>query len=134
MCSFRVLVMLVCAQGLLNSAARGEWTTLYGAARQDARQVSSLSGAVPLSQSQWQATVAQRREQWREMLGLNPLPPRTPLEATVTGVLDRRDYVVEKLHFQSVPGAHVIGNLYRPAKVTGRLPAVLYLCGHSKGK
>ena len=57
MCSFRLLVMLVCAQGLLNSASRGEWTTLYGAARQDARQVSSLSGAVPLSPSQWQATV-----------------------------------------------------------------------------
>ncbi len=25
-------------------------------------------------------------------------------------------------------------NLYRPATITGRLPAVLYLCGHSKGK
>lgn len=54
--------------------------------------------------------------------------------ATVTGELDRGDYVVEKVHFQSVPGAYVVGNLYRPAKVTGRLPAVLYLCGHSKGK
>jgi len=33
-----------------------------------------------------------------------------------------------------VPGAYVIGNLYRPAKVSEPLPAVLYLCGHSKGK
>jgi dienelactone hydrolase len=48
--------------------------------------------------------------------------------------LDRGDYVVEKIHFQSLPGAYVIGNLYRPAKFSGRLPAVLYLCGHSKGK
>jgi dienelactone hydrolase len=71
---------------------------------------------------------------WREMIGLSPLPPRTPLNATVTGTLDRGDYVVEKIHFQSVPGAYVIGNLYRPAKPSGRLPAVLYLCGHSKGK
>jgi len=71
---------------------------------------------------------------WHEMLGLAPMPERTPLMATVTGTLPRGDYVVEKLHFQSIPGAYVIGNIYRPAKVTGRLPAVLYLCGHSKGK
>ncbi len=49
-------------------------------------------------------------------------------------MLDRGDYVVEKIHFQSLPGAYVIGNLYRPARPAGRLPAVLYLCGHSKGK
>ena len=39
------------------------------------------------------------------MLGLNPLLLCMLLEATITGVLDRGDYVVEKLHFQSVPGA-----------------------------
>ncbi len=75
-----------------------------------------------------------RREQWREMLGLSPLPERTPVQATVTGVLERGDYVVEKVHFQSVPGAYVPGNLYRPAEVREPLPAVLYLCGHTKGK
>jgi dienelactone hydrolase len=83
---------------------------------------------------EWKGTLTKRREQWLEMLGLSPLPERTPLEATVTGVLDRGDYVVEKLHFQSLPGAHVAGNLYRPANVVGKLPAVLYLCGHTKGK
>jgi dienelactone hydrolase len=114
--------------------AHAEWTTLYGAAREEARQVSSNSLAAPLSQKQWEATLDERREMWRDMLGLSPLPPRTPLEATVTGVLERDDYVVEKVHFQSVPGAYVIGNLYRPAKPAGRLPAVLYLCGHTKGK
>ena len=74
------------------------------------------------------------RAEYLRMLGLDPLPERTPLEATVTGTLDRGDYVVEKIHFQSLPGAHVAANLYRPAHAGGRLPAVLYLCGHSKGK
>lgn len=134
MCGLRVFLVLTCLFAPSVSAAYGQWTTLYGAARQDARRVSSASGDVPLSQEQWQQTVAQRRDQWLEMLGLFPLPPRTPLEATITGVLERGDYVVEKLHFQSVPGAYVAGNLYRPAKVSGRLPAVLYLCGHTKGK
>jgi hypothetical protein len=79
-------------------------------------------------------TLAQRREMWREMLGLDPLPERTPLEATVTGTLERGDYVVEKIHFQSLPGAYVVGNLYRPAEIEGTPPAVLYLCGHTLGK
>jgi len=120
---------------LSQPAATGEdFSTIYGAVREEARQVSSSSLAVPLSPAEWSASADRRREMWREMLGLLPLPPRTPLEATVTGTLDRGDYVVEKVHFQSVPGAYVIGNLYRPAKVTGRLPAVLYLCGHTLGK
>ena len=52
----------------------------------------------------------------------------------VAGVLDRGDDVIEKLHFQSLSGAFVAGILDRPAKPAGRLPAVLDLCGHSKGK
>jgi dienelactone hydrolase len=108
--------------------------SIYGSVCQDARAISSGSLAQPWSREAWARTLPERREEWREMIGLSPLPERTPLEATVTGTLDRGDYVVEKLHFQSMPGAHVAGNLYRPAKVTGKLPAVLYLCGHTKGK
>lgn len=129
-----IFIGLLCHIGLFTSAARAEWTTIYGTAREEARQVSSASLAVPLAPAQWEASLSRRREMWREMLGLSPLPPRTPLAATVTGVLDRGDYAVEKIHFQSIPGAYVFGNLYRPTKPTGRLPAVLYLCGHTKGK
>jgi len=108
--------------------------TIYESVCHEAQQVSRGSLAQPLPAGPWQATLAERRQKWHEMLGLFPLPERTPLEATVTGVLERGDYVVEKIHFQSLPGAYVIGNLYRPAQVSGRLPAVLYMCGHSKGK
>ncbi|MCA9133580.1 MAG: hypothetical protein KDA45_10515, partial [Planctomycetales bacterium] len=130
-----ILVAGVVVQGLAMLSVQGdERMTLYGAAREDAKQVSSSSLTVPLTPGQWEQSESQRREQWREMLGLSPLPERTPLQATVTGTLDRGDYVIEKIHFQCMPGAYVVGNLYRPAKVQGRLPAVLYLCGHSKGK
>ncbi len=118
--------------GNLASAHAAE--TIYESVCHEAQQVSRGSLAQPLPADQWQATLAERRQKWHEMLGLFPLPERTPLEATVTGVLERGDYVVEKIHFQSLPGAYVIGNLYRPAQVSGRLPAVLYMCGHSKGK
>ncbi|MBE7494497.1 MAG: acetylxylan esterase [Verrucomicrobiaceae bacterium] len=128
-------LLIILAIGLLSDThAIAQDLSLYGSVSQEAREVSGASLAQPLSPEAWKATLTERREKWLEMLGLSPLPKRTPLQAAVTGVLERGDYVVEKIHFQSLPGAHVAGNLYRPAKITGKLPAVLYLCGHSKGK
>ncbi|MCC6442605.1 MAG: acetylxylan esterase [Armatimonadetes bacterium] len=105
---------------------------IYEAMCREARALSSHSLAVPMQNPE--STLAERRAMWLEMLGLSPLPERAPLEAAVTGVLERGDYAVEKIHFQSLPGAYVPGNLYRPLKPEGPLPAVLYLCGHTKGK
>ena len=47
-------------------------------------------------------------------LGLWPWPTRTPLNARVHGTVERDDYVVDKLVFESVPGHVVTGSLYRP--------------------
>ena len=129
----RSLVLLLLTSGF-PAAAFADPITIFGSAQKEARQISRASLAVPLSKEEWNASLAKRREMWREMLGLSPLPPRSPLNATITGTLERGDYVVEKVHFQCLPGTYVVGNLYRPAKPEGRLPAVLYLCGHTKGK
>lgn len=92
-----------------------------------------LDGAT--SWEEWQARRARLHQQYLDMLGLWPLPEKTPLNATITGQLERDDFIVEKLHFQSRPGLYVTANLYRPRQVEGKLPAVLYLCGHSnKGR
>jgi len=82
-------------------------------------------------------TWQQRREAYQReyfhMLGLWPLPEKTPLEATVTGTLQGDGFVVDMLHYQSRPRLYVTANLYRPSDVPAgkRLPAVLYVCGHS---
>lgn len=68
---------------------------------------------------------------WRD-LGLEGLEVGGPLETKVTGTLEHEDVVVEKLHFQSLPGLYVTGNLYLPKERSGKLPAILYLCGHGK--
>ncbi len=128
------LLLAVLVTAFLPPARAQSGLSLYGSVCQEAREVSGASLARPMAPEEWKRTLAERREKWLEMLGLSPLPQRTPLQATVTGVLERGDYVVEKIHFQSLPGAHVAGNLYRPARITGKLPAVLYLCGHTKGK
>ena len=82
----------------------------------------------------WEAKREGYRRQLLEMLGLDPLPERTDLKATVTGRAEHEEFVVEKLHFQSRPGLYVTASLYVPRKVEGRLPAVLYVCGHGGSK
>src|SRR6516164_835543 len=88
-----------------------------------------LDGAKTLKE--WEARRPRLKQEYFDMLGLWPLPEKTPLKAKVTGTVERDDLVVEKLHFQSKPGLYVMGNLYRPKKIEGKLPAVLYLCGHA---
>lgn len=87
------------------------------------------------SKEAWEANRERYRQEYLYMLGLWPVPEKTPLKATVTGTLEREGYVVEKLHFQSKPGLYVTANLYRPlsGKRGERYPAVLYVCGHSDG-
>jgi dienelactone hydrolase len=86
-----------------------------------------------VSRQAWEAKRPQYVREYFYMLGLDPLPEKTPLHATTTSRLDRGDYVVEMIHYQSRPGLYVTGNLYRPAKTNPgeRLPAVFYVCGHS---
>ena len=98
---------------------------------QEAHAISSSALPVPMPKEMWEETLEERREQWREMLGLSPLPERTPLNATITGTLDRGDYLVEKLHYEAEPGCYVTANVVRPAEIDEPLPAVIYHCGHS---
>lgn len=83
------------------------------------------------SKEDWEKIRPRLKEEYFYMLGLWPLPEKTPLNATVTGTVERPTFRVEKLHFQSMPGLYVTGNLYLPNKIERRLPAILYLCGHS---
>ncbi|MBM4001044.1 MAG: hypothetical protein FJ297_16170 [Planctomycetes bacterium] len=81
----------------------------------------------------WADRRPEYERQYLYMLGLDPRPESTPLRATVTRTLERDGYAVDMLHYQSRPGLYVTANLYRPARVPEgtRLPAILYVCGHS---
>ncbi|MCA9037750.1 MAG: acetylxylan esterase, partial [Planctomycetaceae bacterium] len=83
---------------------------------------------------EWTAAKPKLRQQLFEMLGLSPLPERTELNAVTTGVSDSDEFRVERVHFQSMPGLYVTGNLYLPRHADGPLPAILYVCGHGNNK
>jgi hypothetical protein len=71
------------------------------------------------------------RERIRSYLG--DLPDRTPLNPRVIGGLDRGDYRIEKIIFESRPGFYVTANLYLPRTGTPPYPAILYPLGHERG-
>ena len=86
--------------------------------------------------ARWQASeVAKRREYVREqtLKSIGGLPERTPLNPRVTGTLDRPDYRIEKIIFESQPGFYVTANLYLPKRGQPPYPAVLYPLGHEEG-
>ena len=56
---------------------------------------------------------------------------KTPLNARVTGTLERKGYRVEKVIYESLPGFFVSANLYVPTTGSGPFPAVLGTAGHA---
>jgi dienelactone hydrolase len=58
------------------------------------------------------------------------MPTLPELIPIIHGVVDREDYTVEKVYFESVPGLYVTGSLYRPKGTKGPRPAVLSPHGH----
>jgi dienelactone hydrolase len=63
---------------------------------------------------------------------LGGLPPRQGVPpAKILGQIEAEDYLIEKLVFESSPGYFVSALLYKPRKITARVPAVLSPCGHA---
>lgn len=85
------------------------------------------------SPRKWKTRANRVRQIMRVALGLWPMPTRTPLRAVIHGRIDRGDYTVENVYFQSAPGFYVTGNLYRPKGKRGRRAAVLSPHGHFPG-
>ena len=81
------------------------------------------------------ADLARRKAYVREVMtrDVGGFPERTPLNARVTGVLDRGDYKIEKIIFESQPRFCVTANLYLPKTGQPPYPAVLYPLGHEQG-
>jgi dienelactone hydrolase len=104
-----------------------------GAALQQAwiesRVHAAAARALPANRAEAEARKTAGRAHLLRGLGLDPLPERTPLQARVTGVLDRDGYRIEKIAFQSRPDFWVTAHLYVPDG-DGPFPVILNPHGH----
>ncbi len=120
------------ALGMPDQSSPGD-STIQHFLREESLRLDAQSNTDYASLAEWEKNRPRYRDEFLYMLGLSPLPEKTPLHATVTGTVNGEGYVVENLHYQSRPRLYVTANLYRPAVIPAgeKLPAVLYVCGHS---
>lgn len=96
--------------------------------RQIERQAEKVRAALR-TKADAEGYVQSVRQRIRDSFG--PMPEKTPLSARVTGVLERDQYRIEKVIFESRPGFLVTANLYVPRGRKFPLPGVVGTCGHS---
>ena len=80
------------------------------------------------TKEEWLNRQAEAKKIMTEIVG--EFPAKTPLNPVITGTLKRDGFTVEKLYFESMPGYYVTAALFLPTK-RGKLPAIIYCCGHS---
>lgn len=78
----------------------------------------------------WRERAAGLRRQVRASAGLLPERDRSPLNPTILSVEEHDDFSVARVYFESLPGLHVTGNLFRPADGGGVRAAILNPHGH----
>lgn len=61
---------------------------------------------------------------------LQNLKPGSKIKATRHSKRVFKNYSVENVFFESIPGVYVTGNLYLPTKITNKIPAILSPHGH----
>jgi dienelactone hydrolase len=82
--------------------------------------------------SEWEARKQHLRKQILSAAGLMPLFPKNDLHPQIFGRIENRDYTIEKVLLETLPGFYLGGNLYRPLKPAPAegFPAVLSPHGH----
>ena len=88
----------------------------------------------PITRFTSREEVEARREELRFNLrmaaGLYPWPKKTPLNVRYEDVGEYEGYTVKKVMFESYPGMWSTGNLYLPAPMPEKAPAILNVIGH----
>lgn len=97
----------------------------YSLLEQRAQKISGIQ-----SLDEWK-----KRQDWIRktmMEAIGPFPEKTPLNAKTIRTLDKGDYKVEHIVFESQPGFYVTSTLFVPKSIKkNKAPAILYCSGHA---
>lgn len=77
----------------------------------------------------WQQRQQDIRGKFAKVLG--PFPEKTPLRAQVTKKIEKQDFKIEHIVFESQPEFYVSSSLYLPKGKKGKLPVIIYCSGHA---
>ncbi len=99
-------------------------TIAYGQLQKRREEIAQLK-----TPEDWSDRKLLVRKKLKDIVG--PLPDKTPLNAKITGIVQKDGYRIEKIIYESIPGYFVTSALYVPDGVKENAPAIFYACGHS---
>jgi cephalosporin-C deacetylase-like acetyl esterase len=77
----------------------------------------------------WQKRQEEIKEKFAKVLG--SFPDKTPLRPQVTKKIEKPNFTVEHIIYESQPGFYVSSSLYLPKEKKGKVPAIIYCSGHA---
>lgn len=119
----------VCARPDEASQARRQLPAAMEAAAAKLTAARETRLATFTTPADWSGELRRIRDRLADYFG--PFPARTPLKPKLHGRIERPAFTIEKITIESRPGFLVSTNLYLPAKRSGKVPGVLFCCGHS---
>lgn len=131
-----ILVALLFAVGAACNQSQPAQEPGLHAPAEDARNsdIRTTDTHLPLpefsSLTAWEQRRAFLRNQILVSAGLSPMPEKTPLHAQIFGKIEQKDYTIEKVLIETLPGFYLGGNLYRPRNGRTRHPGILNPHGH----
>ena len=81
--------------------------------------------------TRWEKQRLELRRHLRLCAGLSAQTAAFAARGRVVSRFEHEGLVVENLSIETLPGLYLVGNLYRPARASGRLPLVLHPHGHA---
>ena len=91
------------------------------------KRINAVSGLHSLTD--WQKRQEWLRTTLKDVVG--PFPQKTPLNAKIIRTIDKDDFKVEHIVYESQPGFYVTSSMFIPDGLKGKTPVVIYCSGHS---
>jgi len=76
----------------------------------------------------------QKRQEWLRKTLIDVVgvfPEKTPLNAKITRTIDKDDFRIEHIVYESQPGFYVTSSMFIPVGLKDKAPVVIYCSGHS---
>jgi len=125
-------VFVLSTRGAQRLAAQQPHAVPTEDSRNTSVQTTNTPMALPkfMSLQAWELRKAILRNQILVSAGLSPMPDKSPLHAQIFGQIGEKDYTIEKVLIETLPGFYLGGNLYRPRNGRAKHPGILNPHGH----
>ncbi|MFA9390222.1 MAG: TIM barrel protein [Prolixibacteraceae bacterium] len=96
----------------------------------DAKETLDALAGLYSNKEEWEARRNEMKPCIQKAIRLSPLPGRPASKAILVNERKYKDYTVENIALEVLPGVYATGSIYKPTKIKGKIPVVLCPNGH----